>query len=150
MKPAPAIPNAIAISAALLMLMTGCSSDPTLIGTSDMWARPTAPDASVAAFYGTLTNKTDATIFFDEGYSRSCDEVEIHQSTTSDGVVSMSPADPADLEMEPGEQLVLEPMGMHVMCIGLVEPLVAGTPISLELTFDGAGAVVTEVTIEQR
>lgn len=150
MTPKP--PKTLLAVALAVGALVGCGSDdgPTTIGTSDMWARPTAPDASNAAFYGTITNESEVTISFDEGYSRACETIELHESTMSDGVMSMGPADPADTILEPGESLVLEPMGLHVMCIGLDEPLVEGTPVDLELTFDGAGAVITEVAVEQR
>jgi len=133
-----------------LVALTSCGSSDTNIGTTDMWARPTAPDAANAAFYGTITNDTDVPIAFESGYSRVCDRIEIHQSSMKDGVMSMAPADAADTQLDPGESIVLEPMGFHVMCIGLEEPLVEGTPIELEMTFSGAGAVVAEVDVEQR
>lgn len=132
-----------------LTVLGACASDGP-VTTSDMWGRPTAPDAPNAAFYGTITNNSDQLISLTEGYSRACDEIEIHRSTMEDGVASMGPADPAETELSPGEAMVLEPMGLHVMCIGVTEPLVEGSTITLELTFEGTGALETEVAIEQR
>ncbi len=74
----------------------------------------------------------------------------MHESSMLDGVASMAPADATDTQLDPGESLVMEPLGLHVMCIGLEEPLVEGTPVDLEMTFDGAGAFETEVAVEQR
>lgn len=143
----PVSPSVLAIGLAALI---GCSSTEASIGTSDMWARPTAPDVSTAAFYGTITNNADVTISFEDGYSRACERIEIHESSMQDGVMSMAPASADLTRLDPGDSLVLEPMGLHVMCIGLRDPLVEGTPVDLEMTFDGAGAFVTEVTVEQR
>lgn len=140
-------PTLLAIGLAVLI---GCGSDQATIGTSDMWARPTAPDVSTAAFYGTITNNAEVTISFEDGYSRVCDRIEVHESSMQDGVMSMALATADATRLDPGETLVLEPMGLHVMCIGLRGPLVAGTPVDLEMTFEGAGAVVTEVAVEQR
>lgn len=145
MKSVPPILLALGLTA-----LVGCGSSDSAIGTSDMWARPTAPDATNAAFYGTITNNSDVAISFEDGYSRACDSIEIHESTMEDGVMSMAPAAPAATQLDPGESLVLEPLGLHVMCIGLSEPLVEGTPVDLEMTFDGAGAFETEVVVEQR
>ncbi len=133
-----------------LVVLVSCGSSDSTIGTSDMWARPTAPDATNAALYGTVTNNGEVPISFEAGYSRVCDRIEVHESSMVDGVASMAPADPAATQLDPGQSLVLEPQGLHVMCIGLKEGLVEGTPIELEMTFDGAGAFVTEVAIEQR
>lgn len=133
------------------LLLASCgSSSGSALTADDFWARPTAPDATAAAFYGTVTNDGDVPINFDDGYSRACERIEIHQSTNVDGVMSMSPADPAATQLDPGESLILEPMGLHVMCVGLVEPLVEGSTIDLEMTFDGAGAFAAEVEVEDR
>ncbi len=133
-----------------LTALVACGSDNTAIESNDMWARPTAPDATNAAFYGTITNNSDVTIIFEDGYSRACERIEMHESSMLDGVASMAPADATDTQLDPGESLVMEPLGLHVMCIGLEEPLVEGTPVDLEMTFDGAGAFETEVAVEQR
>lgn len=133
-----------------LALLASCGSGGNALDAQDFWARPTAPDASTAAFYGTVTNDGDVQISFDDGYSRACERIEIHQSTNTDGVMSMSPADPAATQLDPGETLTLEPMGLHVMCIGLAEPLVEGSTVDLEMTFEGAGAFVLEVSVEDR
>lgn len=133
-----------------LTALVACGSDNATIGSDDMWARPTASDAINGEFYGTITNNGDVTIAFEDGYSRACDRVEIHQSTIEDGVVSTGLADEDVTTLDPGESLVMEPLGLHVICIGLEEPLVEGTPVDLEMTFDGAGAFVAEVVIEQR
>ncbi len=132
-----------------LAFLASCASDEP-VTTSDMWARPTAPDATNAAFYGTITNNSDQDITLEAGYSKVCDEIEIHNSTLEDEIISMGPADPAETQLSPGESMDLEPMGLHVMCLGVTEPLVEGSTITLELTFDETGALVTDVAIEQR
>lgn len=136
-------------TAAVVLSAAACGSDDP-VSTTDMWARPTAPDATSAAFYGTLTNNTEEVVSLEDGYSRFCDRVELHRSSSVDGVVSMAPADATDLLIATGENMTLEPVGLHVMCVGLMEPLVEGTPVSLELTFAETGAFVTEVAVEER
>ena len=136
-------------TAAVVLTAAACGSDDP-VSTTDMWARPTAPDATNAAFYGTLTNNTEEVISLEEGYSRFCERIELHRSSSVDGVASMEPADASDLLIAPGQNMTFEPLGLHVMCVGLAEPLVEGAPVSLELTFAETGAFVTEVTVEQR
>lgn len=146
----PRMPGLSSLAPLSLALLVSCGTSGNSLDAQDFWARPTAPDATAAAFYGTVTNGSDVVISFDDGYSRACERIEIHQSTSSDGVTSMSPADPAATQLEPGESLTMEPMGLHVMCIGLADPLVEGSTVDLEMTFDGAGAFVVDVEIEDR
>lgn len=144
--------TSVRVAAALstiVLAATACGSDDP-VDAADMWARPTAADATTAAFYGTLTNNTDALVSFHDGYSRACERIEFQRSSTVEGDESTAPATAADLQIASGEALTLEPMGLFVTCIGLVEPLVEGTPISLEFTFEETGAFVTEVAIEER
>ena len=49
------------------------------------------------------------------------------------------------VELAPGEPLVLAPGGLHVMMMGLEEPLVDGKSFPLTLNFERAGTV--EVTV---
>ena len=135
-------------AAAVVLAAVGCGSDDP-VSTADMWARPTAPDATNAAFYGTLTNNTEEVVSLSDGYSKSCEEIELHRSSSVDGVVSMAPADASELLIAPGGNMTLEPVGLHVMCVGLIEPFVEGTAVSLELTFAETGTFVTDVEVEQ-
>ena len=64
--------------------------------------------------------------------------------------MSMAPATPADLFIANDASLNLEPGGLHIMCVGLVEPLVEGETVLLELTFDTSGVITFEVPVEQR
>ncbi len=136
-------------TAAVVLTAAACGSDDP-VSTTDMWARPTTPDATNAAFYGTLTNNTEELVSLEDGYSRFCERIELHRSSSVDGVASMATADASDLLIAPGQSMTFEPVGLHVMCVGLVEPLVEGAPVSLELTFAETGAFVTEVAVEQR
>jgi copper(I)-binding protein len=75
---------------------------------------------------------------------------QIHLSTIVDGVMSMAEADPGILVMDPGASLVLEPGGLHVMCMGLDAALVEGEIADVTLTFETAGDVEVDIDVEQR
>ncbi len=62
----------------------------------------------------------------------------------------MTPASDAQLILIAGKTLVFEPAGLHVMCIGLAEPLVEGTTAELEVLFDNVNPLVIEISIEVR
>lgn len=135
----------------LTLAAAGCGGDEhNTIDVGDPWARPTAPGAESAAFYATFTNDTGADDLLNDWYSASCQEIQVHNTTLTDGVMSMAPATPADLFIANDASLILEPGGLHIMCVGLVEPLVEGETVLLELTFDTSGVITFEVPVEQR
>ncbi len=117
---------------------------------SDPWIRPTAPVANVAAFYFTVTGSDDVDDRLVAVTSPRCEAVEIHQSSEQDGVTSMRLAEPEDLVVIGTGRLQLEPNGLHVMCLGTVEPVTAGETIPLTLQFEHAGSVTVGASAEQR
>jgi copper(I)-binding protein len=72
-------------------------------------------------------------------------EVQIHQTSMSDGVMSM--AEVFGIEIPAGEQAELKPGGYHVMLIGLNQELNAGQTVSLRLVFQNAGEIVVEAEV---
>ncbi len=64
--------------------------------------------------------------------------------------MQMRPAEPAELAVPAGGTLVMEPGGLHVMCIGLRSPLVEGEEIPITFEFESAGTVEVTVTVEDR
>ena len=139
----------VALAAIISFLASACGTGDDM-GVEDPWARPTAPDAETAEFYVQFDNNSGATDLLIDGYSPACGRIEIHRTDTTDGVMSMQRASAADLRVADGDSLVLEPGGLHVMCVDLDEPLVEGEAISLELTFEQTGVLIFDVPIEQR
>jgi copper(I)-binding protein len=52
------------------------------------------------------------------------------------------------IDVPAGGSTELRPGGLHVMLIGLAQPLVQGTKIPLTLSFERAGTVTVEVMVE--
>jgi copper(I)-binding protein len=65
------------------------------------------------------------------------EHAELHQMKMDNGVMEMRPV--PDLPIAPGQTLVLEPNGYHVMLEGLKAPLKEGETVPLTLTFAHAG-----------
>ncbi len=138
------------VVAVLLLSLAACGGDGSLEVT-DAWARPTPEVATTAAFYVTFENGTSsddrlAAVRVDDR----CDAAELHRSSIVDGMMQMRPADADDLTIRAGESLVMEPGGVHVMCIGPTAPLVAGDEIRLVFEFAQAGSVETTAVVEDR
>jgi periplasmic copper chaperone A len=79
-----------------------------------------------------------------------CAEIEIHGTDLVGGVASMDPAGDRDLEVPAGGELVFDPAGLHLMCLGLDEPVAEGDLVPLTVRFDGAGPLTVEALAENR
>ena len=128
---------------------TGDSANVGLYLT-EVWTRPTAPGAESTAFYVTIVNESASQDWVVGAESSSCETVELHLSSSTDGVMSMAPAGPDDLEVPPKESLIMGPGGLHIMCMGLTEPVVAGQEVDLAVRFEQAGTITTEAKVESR
>ena len=109
------------------------------------WSRA-APAGVTGAGYLTLTNKGATADRLVGGRAEIARTVEIHTSTMEDGVMRMRPL-PA-VEVAPGVEVKLAPGGMHLMLIGLKQPLVAGSRVPMTLVFEKAGEVQVELAVE--
>jgi copper(I)-binding protein len=52
------------------------------------------------------------------------------------------------LEIKPGETVTLAPGGMHLMMMGLKEPLTQGERVPLTLVFEKAGKIDVDLAVE--
>jgi copper(I)-binding protein len=108
---------------------------------SDLWARATPPGAPTAAGYLTITNNGSEADRLIAVATPSAAMGHIHRTAVTDGVMTMTPVD--GIEIAPGERVTLAPGGLHIMFIGLKEPLTAGGMMAMTLTFEKAGTIET-------
>lgn len=71
------------------------------------------------------------------GSTPAAERLEIHESTFVDDVMRMRRVE--GLDLGPGTVTTLSPGGVHLMLLGLNEPLVEGEKVSLTLHFQEAG-----------
>lgn len=112
----------------------------------DVRSNATAPGAANGSAYLTVLNGTDETVRFVSAASDVAEAVELHETLNDDGVMRME-ARPDGFEIAPGERLLLEPGGKHVMLLGLHDPLVAGESYDLTLNFEGMEPMQFGVTV---
>jgi len=118
----------------------------------DAWVRPSPPAVESAAFYVTLrlAEGAAATALL-EATSDRCAVVVPHASTVADdGVVTMDAALDEQLRLTTEHDIVMGPTGLHLMCLGLVEPLTTGEIVDVELRLAEHDAVVVPVSVERR
>lgn len=111
---------------------------------ADVWARKTRRTVS-AAVYMTLRNNTGAAETLRGVSTPRAANVMLHLSQEIDGIMRMEMQETVDLPV--GATVSFEPGGLHVMLMGLSEPLVEGTVFPLTLSFDNAGEVTVYVEV---
>lgn len=133
----PSRTTTVLLLAALPLVSAACTPAASSSEITVANARVPVPAGVNAAAYMTLTNDGDSA---DQLISASTDiagSVELHQTTTEDGSMSMQQV--TGVEIPAGGQAVLEPGGLHVMLIGVTEDLAEGDTVELTLAFEDAG-----------
>lgn len=129
------------------------------------WARTSPMVASAGAAYLEITNggAEDDALLSASVPDTVAASVELHETRSAgpgpgnmgeesgEGTGSSTPMMemvPVDrIEVPAGETVSLEPGGLHIMLLELVEPLEAGDEIELTLTFEVAGEVVVAAVV---
>lgn len=111
-------------------LLAGCGGNSGGIEASGVWGRESPSMAQNGAFYLELRNNGDADDALVAVQTTACSQVELHESSMDDhDVMSMDPVEGGRIPLPAGETVSLEPGGLHVMCLGIVEPFVSGERI---------------------
>lgn len=104
------------------------------------FARATPPGATVGAAYLKIRNTSLAPEHLDSATISIADRVEFHDMSEKDGVMTMRQLE-GGLDIPPSGVVELKPGGMHMMLMGLKEPLKAGDTVTAKLAFRNAGEV---------
>lgn len=103
----------------------------------DGWAKAadeTGPD-SMTGVFGTLHNTTEEPVRLTGGSASVARTVELHKTVMVGGALVMREAQ-GGFVIEPGQSLVLEPGGNHIMLMGLSAAVEAGTDVDITLIAD--------------
>ena len=110
------------------------------------WARATPGGARTGAAYMTLINNGPFGDRLLGATTPLADKVQFHKVSEDNGVSRMREVPVVDLE--PGARIIFRPGEMHMMIVGLKQPLVEGQNFQLTLQFEKAGNVELTVPIE--
>ncbi|PWC39243.1 copper chaperone PCu(A)C [Azospirillum sp. TSO35-2] len=110
------------------------------------WARATAPSAPNGGAFLSLTNTGTTEDRLVAASTPVAEKAELHTHINDNGVMRMRPVD--GIAVGPGAPVKLAPGGLHVMLLGLKQPLVKGAHFPLTLRFEKAGSVEVEVAVE--
>jgi copper(I)-binding protein len=116
------------------------------ISVSGPWTRPASAGGNGVG-YMLVTNNGSGDDVLLGASSDAAKSVEVHETTIDDkGVASMHQLDA--VEIKPGQRIELKPAGMHVMFIGLKQPLTEGGILKATLKFKNAGNVDVDFAVK--
>ncbi len=138
------------LTAGLTLTAFAAFANDTTVGmltVAKPWARATPTNAPVAGGFMTITNKGAQPDRLTGGAFDIAGSVEIHEMAMTNGVMTMR-ALQAGLEIKPGASVELKPGSFHIMFMGLKRQLKQGETVKGTLTFEKAGTVPVEVSVE--
>lgn len=136
-------------TAALLFAATAAAAHdfkagPITIGHP--WSRPTGPGQAVGGGFVKFTNEGTATDRLVAASAAVSATVELHTMRMEGDVMRMRQVDA--IELPAGSSVELKPGGLHLMFMGLKQPLKAGETFPVTLRFEKAGEVVVQFNVE--
>ncbi len=134
-----------ALLAAALLLPVAAVAQPASVKLDNVWSHA-AMAGRIGVVYLTIT-ATGAPDTLLGASSPVAAKAELHESIDDNGVMKMRPV--ASLPVVPGKPVKLQPGGYHIMLIDLTHALTAGESFPITLTFENAGAVTAQVSVQQ-
>lgn len=111
------------------------------------WLLATPPSAKVAGGFLTITNTGALEDRLIAAATDVAGSVVIHEMKTVNGVMMMSEHHPG-VTVKPNATVTLKPFAHHLMLMDLKRQLNAGDKVKVLLSFEKAGALDTEFTVE--
>lgn len=105
----------------------------------DARVRPTPPGITNTAAYFVFTNNSGNTVSLIGAKSSIAKIVELHEHTTSDGLMKMQKVE--KINVAAGKTITFEPGGYHIMLIGIKSTIKEGHSIKLTLLLDNGKEV---------
>jgi len=131
----------------ILVLISLALSAPALADTVRIdapWVRATAPGQKVAGGFMSLTADADMTLV--GGASPISKHLELHYMKMENGVMEMR--EMKEIPLPKGKTVSLEPGGLHVMFIGLKQPITEGQKVPLTLIVKTANGKRKTIAVE--
>jgi copper(I)-binding protein len=111
------------------------------------WTRSTPKSATVAGGYLKITNTGSAPDRLTGGSVDVARKLEVHEMSMDGGVMKMRELKNG-IEIPAGATVELKPGSYHIMMTNLARPLSKGEKVKGSLTFEKAGKVDVEFTVE--
>lgn len=133
------------LAAVFLLFPIAAFAQENGITIENAWSRPAAA-GRVGVVYLTVED-TGSPDTLTGAHSPVASRAELHESFTENGVSRMRPVGP--VHIAPGKPVTLAPGGLHIMLMGLKQPLKTGETFPVTLSFAKAGDVTTNAKVEK-
>lgn|SRR5690606_13886693 len=115
------------------------------IYVEDAWARASIGHVANSAAYLSLKNSGETPVRLVAVESPAAERSELHDHVMENDIARMIQVEA--IEIEAGEEVALEPSGLHIMLIGLREPLHPGDHVPLTLYFEEGESLEVEAEV---
>ena len=133
-------------AAAAVLLVVGASSALAQVKVEGAWARPTVPGQQGGGGYLSITSAAADRVL--GGSTPVAARFELHSMSMKGDVMEMRQVD--TIELPAGQKVEFKPGGLHVMFIGLKQPLKLGSKVPVTLKLEKAGEVKVEFEVMSR
>lgn len=116
------------------------------VAVTRVWSRATSAQQPNGAAYFTIGNSGAADTLTGASTPQAA-SADLHETVTSGGVMQMRPL--SSVAVPHGKLVTFAPGGLHVMLMGLKQPLKPGDSFPLTLTFAKAGDVTVNAKVER-
>ena len=148
----PRLIGGATLAAALLSIMIGAATAHEFtskgVTVSHPWARATPGGVKVGGAYFEVKAAAGQDDRLIGARSTVAGSMEVHSHAIENGIAKMRKID--GLPIKGGQSVVLKPGGYHVMLLDLKQPLKEGDLLKFTLTFEKAGDLEVEATVEPR
>ncbi|MGB0221941.1 MAG: copper chaperone PCu(A)C [Luminiphilus sp.] len=131
----------------LLLLPTTVTAAETL-SIDDLWVRAAPPHMKMTAAYGGLRNDGVDPVTVVSVSTSITDRASIHETQLRNDRAMMRPV--SALPIAPGQQVTLEPGGLHLMLMELSTPLEIGKTIDICFMLETGDSVCAEAEIRRQ
>ncbi|WP_428772618.1 copper chaperone PCu(A)C [Vibrio sp.] len=122
------------ITALTLSPLANANSD---LAVSQAYARATPPNAVNSAVFATFINHDKADRVIVSAASDAAEKVELHDVIVEGEVMKMRQID--SIRVKANSDLVLKPGSLHIMLLGITQPLAEGQKVTITLTYEDGG-----------
>jgi copper(I)-binding protein len=134
---------------AAMAISTQLVAEPmVIISVDNSWIRQAPPNAKVLAAYLELTNSSDKTHSLIKISSDKFEKIEIHRSSTHEGMVHMQQQD--KVLIPAGQKIMFEPGGLHLMLINPKQRLKIGDQVPLKFWFENDSTINVSTPVLKR
>jgi periplasmic copper chaperone A len=130
----------------LLAALTTAVAAQAQVKVDQAWARPTVAGQQGGGGFLSMSSPTADRLI--SGSTPLAERFELHTMAMKGDVMEMRQVDA--IELPAGQTVQLKPGGLHVMFIGLKQPLALGSKVPVTLKFEKAGEVKVEFDVVSR